>query len=266
MREKISLLFFTGVLFALGFFLSSNTKLSTKPRDGKKGARIVFASETLDLGVIREGDIVDGVFSFSNAGDDTLKIQNVKASCGCTAALLSSDIIPPNGKGEIKATFNSRGKVGNIHKTITVFSNSADNPVTQLNLVVKVEGNGSAHTGGMKKSSAMHPEVEGDMHGSYFEGKCANCHVEPGVGKFGKDLFDVSCAMCHGADGRGAVAQPLRGGEFLNRADASLLQERIAKGSPSNVMMRGFAKSAGGPLDEAQIKSLVEYIGSWKHK
>ncbi|HNI12211.1 MAG TPA: hypothetical protein PLL93_13800, partial [bacterium] len=71
MREKISLVLFMGVLFALGFFLSSNTKLSPKPRDGKKGARIVFTSETLDLGVIQEGAIADGVFSFSNAGDDT---------------------------------------------------------------------------------------------------------------------------------------------------------------------------------------------------
>ena len=99
------------------------------------------------------------------------------------------------------------------------------------------------------------------MHGSYFEGKCANCHVEQGIGKYGKALYDVDCAMCHGDDGKSVehLTKPLNGQKYLSSIIDRELYKRIANGT-ENVMMLGFAKKNGGPLDAKQLNSLVKYL------
>lgn len=219
-----------------------------------KGVRIQFTQDTHDFGKIDEGAIVDHRFTFSNIGSDTLKISNVRASCGCTAALLSANAIAPGENGEIKATLNTKGKQGKIKKSITVTSNDSKKP--QFTLYVKAEV--------VRDTTKKHHESMGDMHGSYFEGKCVACHVEPGIGKFGEALFQADCAMCHGDEGKGAVAFAMHNADYLRRVDDKLLEDRIAKGSPTQIMMRGFAKEHGGPLDAKQIQSLVEYIRSWE--
>lgn len=99
------------------------------------------------------------------------------------------------------------------------------------------------------------------MQGSYFEGKCANCHVEQGIGKMGRVLFDADCAMCHGAGAKGVsdLTFPLSGQGYLSSITDQELYGKIAAGT-DNPMMLGFSKKNHGPLDEKQIKSLVEYI------
>ena len=97
-----------------------------------KGAKIEFSELEFDFGKIKEGDIVEHVFNFTNIGSDTLKIAQVRASCGCTATLLSANHIPPKGTGEIKTTFKSKGRAGKQKKTLTVFSNDAESPAKKL--------------------------------------------------------------------------------------------------------------------------------------
>ncbi|MCR4343180.1 MAG: DUF1573 domain-containing protein [Candidatus Scalindua sp.] len=55
-------------------------------------------------------------------------------SCGCTAAIVTADTIPPGGAGEIKATFSSDSISGNINKSITVASNDPDTPNYRLTI------------------------------------------------------------------------------------------------------------------------------------
>lgn len=99
------------------------------------------------------------------------------------------------------------------------------------------------------------------MKGNYFEGKCVNCHVAQGIGKYGKALYDADCAKCHGEDGKGVehISKSLVNPEFYNNLSDELLYGLIAKGT-SNIMMLGFAEENGGPLDRKQIESLVGYI------
>ncbi len=214
------------------------------------GAKLKFEEDNHDFGKMADGDIAEHVFKFTNTGTDTVKIAEVKASCGCSAVLVSSFNIPPREGGEIKTTFNSRGKLGKIKKTIQI--RLKDNGSVQvISFTALVES----------KMGGTHP---GDMTGSYFEGKCVNCHVEPGAGKFGKELFAVSCAMCHGEEGHGHVALAMNNPDYLKKVDNTYLEKRIAEGSPNNKMMLGFSPEHHGPLDKAQIKSLVEYIRSWE--
>lgn len=103
------------------------------------GAKLKFIEEEYDFGTIKEGDVVEHIFSFTNIGSDTLIIAQVRASCGCTAALLSTNRIPPKGVGEIKTTFKSKGRAGKQKKTLTVFSNDPDSPAKTLSFRAVIE-------------------------------------------------------------------------------------------------------------------------------
>ena len=73
-----------------------------------------------DFGMVREGEKPKFKFEFSNLGEDSLQLQNVKASCGCTVPNWPRGSFGKNEKGEILVTYSSRGRVGAFYKTITI--------------------------------------------------------------------------------------------------------------------------------------------------
>lgn len=91
-----------------------------------------------DFGEVTQGDKVPHVFEFVNAGDENLVIEKVQSSCGCTAVLLSEKVIPPGGRGELKASFDSTRFRNNISKTIYLYSNDPVDPVLQLHIKGRV--------------------------------------------------------------------------------------------------------------------------------
>lgn len=108
-------------------------------------ASAVFASPDLqvenpsfDFGEIFQGEKVPHTFEFTNQGDETLRIDRVKSSCGCTAVLVSEKSIPPGGKGELQANFDSSRFRGGISKTIYLYSNDPERPTMQFFLKGKV--------------------------------------------------------------------------------------------------------------------------------
>ena len=87
---------------------------------------IQFQTEAYDFGKLMEGEKATYEYRFRNAGGDTLVIENVRTSCGCTAALVSAKRVAPEEEGEIRVTFDSTGRLGKTHKTVTVWSNDPD--------------------------------------------------------------------------------------------------------------------------------------------
>ena len=94
--------------------------------DGAKGAKIQFTESIYDFGTVAQGTPVKHVFKFKNVGSDTLRIEQVKTSCGCTAAWESSKIIPPDKEGQIEVTFNTASQLGKASKTVYVVSNDVE--------------------------------------------------------------------------------------------------------------------------------------------
>ena len=90
------------------------------------------SSPKFDFGEIFQGEKVLHVFEFVNEGDETLKIDRVKSSCGCTAALVSEKSIPPGGKGELQANFDSARFRNTVSKTIYLYSNDPVRPIMQF--------------------------------------------------------------------------------------------------------------------------------------
>lgn len=99
---------------------------------------IEFSEPKYDFGTVKEGKIVEHVFTFKNTGKAPVIIAQVAASCGCTTPNYTSDPVLPGKEGEIKVSFNSQGQAGNQQKIVTVSSN-AENNVTTVEIKGTVE-------------------------------------------------------------------------------------------------------------------------------
>jgi cytochrome c oxidase cbb3-type subunit 3/ubiquinol-cytochrome c reductase cytochrome c subunit len=69
-------------------------------------------------------------------------------------------------------------------------------------------------------------------------------------------LFEEHCAPCHGPGGWNGPAAPLANPVYQAWVDDPTLTRVVSEGVPGTAM-RGFARRAGGPLDDAEIALLV---------
>ena len=89
-------------------------------------AEIKFDKLTHNFGSFSEKNPVqECTFTFTNVGQAPLVINQAVASCGCTVPSYPKAPIKPGEKGEIKITYNGKGKFpGHFKKTITIRTNA----------------------------------------------------------------------------------------------------------------------------------------------
>ena len=92
-----------------------------EPVDGPK---IKFKENSFDFGEITQGDVVEHTFEFENVGTQSLVINDVRTTCGCTVPKWPREPLAPGESASMTVQFSSRGKVGMQNKVITVISNS----------------------------------------------------------------------------------------------------------------------------------------------
>lgn len=85
---------------------------------------ISFMEEFHDFGEVREGEVVKHTFTFTNEGEGPLIISNAQGSCGCTVPDWPRQPIAPGQKGQIKVSFNSKGRAGRQDKRVTLTTNA----------------------------------------------------------------------------------------------------------------------------------------------
>ena len=90
-----------------------------------------------NFGSVTDGDKVEYSYRFRNTGNHPLIVASAIASCGCTVPEKPEEPIKPGETGFLKVVFNSKGRVGDVHKTITVTSNAYPK-FPQLELTGKV--------------------------------------------------------------------------------------------------------------------------------
>lgn len=101
-----------------------------------------FTESQHDFGTIKDGDVVEHTFKFTNNGEIPLIISDAKATCGCTVPEWPKEPVPVGETGEIKVRFNSKNKPGIQNKTVTLTANTWP-ATTRLSIkanVVKEEG------------------------------------------------------------------------------------------------------------------------------
>lgn len=94
-------------------------------------ATMTFKSESHDFGKLKEQD-GDARFSFvfQNTGAKPIVITNVKSTCGCTTPNWTRKPVNGGEEGKIDVVYHAKGRPGNFHKSIIVYSNAQNSPVT----------------------------------------------------------------------------------------------------------------------------------------
>lgn len=207
-----------------------------------------------DLGKVQTDSKVQTDFLIYNIGGKRLRIKDVETSCGCTVAKISKRVVAPGDFTRIQVEMDTSLKVGPVRKKITLLSNDPKRPELALFVVGTV----------LPKAMAGHAKILLQPKDKLvlFKGQCATCHVSAGVGKTGKALFQADCAMCHGATAQGnhSAGPALVGFDYENDTIAKRMRGIIANGSPNTPQMPPFAKAQGGPLNDAEIDSLVQFL------
>ena len=99
---------------------------------------IKFKQKIIDFGEIESGRVINLKFEFTNDGNTTLVIKNIRTSCGCTVTQIEKKEYKPGENGKVPVKFFSQGYSGKIVKTITVITNDKTNQYTRLKITGKV--------------------------------------------------------------------------------------------------------------------------------
>jgi hypothetical protein len=104
----------------------------------KDSTTVQIIDSAYNFGKVTDGEKVEYSYRFKNTGTKPLVVIEAHASCGCTVPQKPEKPILPGETGFIKIVFDSKGRVGEAHKTITVASN-ANPEFPQLILTGTVE-------------------------------------------------------------------------------------------------------------------------------
>jgi hypothetical protein len=117
-------------LFAILFCLVAMTQHSfaqTKADAWRKN--IVFDTLAHDFGNIAQGKEVSFEFRFTNHTDQPIIIDNVRTTCGCTAAEWQESPVMPNTTTTLPVSYDAL-KTGYFEKTIKVWLKHYPKPIT----------------------------------------------------------------------------------------------------------------------------------------
>jgi Protein of unknown function (DUF1573)/Abnormal spindle-like microcephaly-assoc'd, ASPM-SPD-2-Hydin len=147
----------------------------------KSEASIEFTTKIHDFGQITEEDgVATYDFVFKNVGEAPLVIYKAVASCGCTTPIFPQQPIAAGALATIKVSYNTSGRPGPFHKTITVSSNDSDSP----NVVLVISGD--------VVSASQRPE---DLYPKNMQGLRLNrtqiSFLEAKIGSINTELIEV---------------------------------------------------------------------------
>jgi len=237
------------IAFALAFILSG---CAHAPEPAEP---LVWDAQTKSY-TAKSGEVVAHIFfTAKNVSSREVVINKVETSCGCTVAKLPGEPwrLKPRENGKLELIVDLRGKTGTLTKGIRVVSTNAEK-----NLLINVTiPPGSTNHMPADADRLWNQAVAGTDHQAVFKNDCVKCHLEPAFGKYGENLYRVSCGICHESPHRATMVPNLHA---LNKEpSADYWRNWVAHGK-AGTLMPGFAATDGGPLDDSQIDSLVEYL------
>ncbi|MEK6559692.1 MAG: DUF1573 domain-containing protein [Planctomycetota bacterium] len=119
-------------------FAADNKKIENVIDEKVEKPNLVFEEQTYDFGRIYIGESVNHGFKFKNIGVGELVINNVKSSCGCTAALVSKNKLLKDEEGQVDVKFDAGRYVGKVTKSVIVNSNDPENLKYKLTITGEV--------------------------------------------------------------------------------------------------------------------------------
>lgn len=86
-------------------------------------------SDTLQLGRMRQGEIIAKTLRLKNQSQHPIVILRDMTSCGCTTATYSRKPIAPESSCDITIEFNSQGQMGWQMKLLELYFAETDTPL-----------------------------------------------------------------------------------------------------------------------------------------
>ncbi len=118
------------IRYFIVIFLFTVTSILSQTTEPK----VSIQQSEYDFGNINQGETVNHSFLITNTGSDLLKLSDIKASCGCTAAVPDKQELKPGESTQIVVTFNSTGRKGPQTKIVNIKTNDPSNPVIKLTI------------------------------------------------------------------------------------------------------------------------------------
>ncbi|MGK9368925.1 DUF1573 domain-containing protein [Melioribacter sp. Ez-97] len=116
----------------------ANVVAKLSNQNPESAPNIELEKNKIDFGEIEEGALKEAAVKIKNSGKSTLVIRDIKSTCGCTAALISSAQIDPGKENELKVKLDTKGREGELVRTITIFSNDPDNPKQVITVTANI--------------------------------------------------------------------------------------------------------------------------------
>jgi len=125
--KKLIIIFVLMAFSAGGIYLVSYAK---------NGPRLSIKDKNVNFGIQDIQDELEKTILVKNAGGEDLVISSIDQDCDCTAVMLSSDIIPPNGEASILIRVGVKGLEGDFSKHIILHTNDPE----ALSFTITVSG------------------------------------------------------------------------------------------------------------------------------
>lgn len=91
-------------------------------------AELNFEKEIIKLGKVKEGEVLNFEYYFTNTGTEPLLITDIKVACTCTKFEYPKNPVGPGEKQVIKVSFDTKNKIGYQDRTLEVYSNAKKSP------------------------------------------------------------------------------------------------------------------------------------------
>ena len=85
-----------------------------------------------------EQDQAEVDYQVTNQGEDTLRIDRIETTCGCTNPIIEKRILKPGASTKITAIFNKGKRRGKTHSKLTVFMEGNSQPVATLHMIIDI--------------------------------------------------------------------------------------------------------------------------------
>ena len=111
---------------------------TVQPDQSNDAPKITIENAVHDFGLMAPAVKEKCEFKFTNTGKETLKIERVQSTCGCTVPELKIKEYAPGETGAVKVTFKSPTRKGMTTKHLYIISNDPKTPRAELTIKAQV--------------------------------------------------------------------------------------------------------------------------------
>jgi cytochrome c5 len=201
-------------------------------------------------------------FKVKNLSPSEYVIDDVKTSCECTTTGMPAKPwrLAPGETNKLEAIVDLRDHMRGVTsseivlKEIYVISTNATNT---LSITITIPPGLTNTMTPQQADRIWGQQLSAVDRQAVFKNQCVTCHLVPAFGKTGENLYHTTCGICHEDTHRAPMVPDLHA--LNTEIDTNYWRTWITHGK-AGTLMPAFVNTEGGPLEAAQIDSLVTYM------